>query len=224
MPKFQQLCLLAFLLFSVAACSKKSENVNPDKIDVEYSLTYHSQSNQTTATAKFGYRNRTVKLTEGAYLRIDGFKPDFNSNIKGYTENYAYYKPSVSFEYLDNRDRAYTNQVDMTTAADYPLVFQFVSTNYDLPFYWTGDPLEVGELISLKIAAKATPDSSVTFTASAIGTQFLYISASSIRAKIPLGEAVATLSRTRTAPLQQSAAAGGTIRTSYVNTRTVLVN
>jgi hypothetical protein len=224
MPKFQQLCLLAFLLFSVAACSKKSENVNPDKIEVEYSLTYYSQSNQTTASAKFGYRSRTVKLTDGAYVRIDGFKPDFNTNNRNYTESYNYYKPSVSFEYLDNRDRTHTNQVEMTPAADYPNIFQFVSTNYDMPFYWNGDPLEVGENISLKIAAKATPDSSVTFTANAVGAQFMYISSATVRAKIPLGEATATLTRSRTAALQQGAATGGTIRTTYVNTRTVLVN
>jgi hypothetical protein len=225
--KSLQILSLGLLAASLSfqACKKDSSEVDPNRIKTEYVLVYDQNDNRTTARALFStgmFNGRDVKLNEGASIQFNGASMDYRYGGT-YERTFTGILDSGVFVYNDNMQRSFTNKLYRVQPIDYPNYFNAVTRGQSMDIVWSGNALQAGERVELKITNTSSSDSSVTFTVTNPGATSVFIDGNQLFNRLRAGNARAVLQRYRLEGLEQGTPEGGSRNMIYQVRRDIVV-
>jgi hypothetical protein len=216
-------CLVVGGLFAVlnTACSMEtvgSQDVKPEVIHQDYSVTYREANGSTEYTAQFrvgGWSGTTVELQSPANLKINGQSPG-KSTVFGtmYESSTAGFVPSTTFEYTAADGKVSSNSISIdrvTLGAVSPML----TLNQSFVVPATAPGLSAGETITAEIT-QAGGDNQTTMVVGSFDPARGQISFSlSDLNRLRNGSATLQVYRTKTLSLTQATSEGGTISANY---------
>jgi len=203
--------LLLFLLMS-GCDTYDSGDLNEDKIETNYWLTYDHNQNSTTAKAEFRFGNDFVELSSLSEITFDQH-PLEKSTALGMTWYSVTLDGEVSgvFEYKNDNQDTFANFAAIPPAIEVDSTALF--TNQTSYISWKDVPLQEGETVSVTIQGDSS--SFRAFTKEVNATS-LILRAGELEQKLS-GSVMVTLTRSVEPQLEEKTSKGGKIKIEYIS-------
>jgi hypothetical protein len=213
--RFTQIGLVVLAVLFFSSC-KREESLTADqnRIYSEYSFTYNSNLNKSTAQAAFRVNSSNGRKLELSYPASVRFNEEVLAwrRLTGDYQVTSYAAPTGgTFNYQDTEDQVYQNEASLLNSVELPFGLTTISKNGDFFLPWNGGPLKVGETIEVKIRAGM----SKIFRATIVGSTYLTLDRNSLSG-LTAGTAQIEIERVKVAPISEGTFSGGRITSKYV--------
>lgn len=219
-PNYFALLAGLLLLVGTACETVESGNVDQQRIQTEYTMTYDMHEHKTTAKATFFADNTYLVLTPPAQVFFEETALQ-KSEIPGFVQYKATLNgmyPTGTFRYTDLDGEHYSNTITLADSLTLPDTLH-LSLLGEGSLHWLGNPIGANEKISALIEAEdgtlflaqndVENDSTIRFSVAEISQDFL-------------GYHTIWMSRKATQNLQDATDAGGTLFSVFQSNRAVL--
>lgn len=185
----KQLIALSILSLSMVLIScdpERSEDVNQDRINTDYSIQYKDQKGETEAAAAFWFGSTPLRLTAPAEVTADDrlLKKREFLGIVDYTRTFDSQKATVTFSYTDVDGRTFVNAATLPASIQVDGSVTSFSRSQDQLFTWIGDPVGSDEHVDMQfrsedgeslhyVSKSNTGSSSVLLSANDLGADFI---------------------------------------------------
>ncbi|MEM9861828.1 MAG: hypothetical protein AAF938_09450 [Myxococcota bacterium] len=198
--------------------SEDSANVVQSRVHQSYWLLYDAEQDVTYARAQFRLGNAvgtTLVLSDGATVAFDERAMGFNELLDWHETSFAGQLPSGQFVYDDLNESRFANVANLPGPVDVPTDFPAVLLRDGaLELQWLGSPLGPGESLAVVIAQDANRFNFQRWETRERGATSIVLDAQRM-GRLPLGGAVITLRRWFETTPDDTAEAGGVLRTTY---------
>ena len=212
---------LAFTLFAtvflLTSCLKEnSSDVNQDRIYTDYELFYNSNTDKTTAIARFRFGNvggTLLQLDSTANVTFDGEVLAYNAILGAHAKDYAGLKTTGTFVYTNINGETFMNTVPDMVQVDYPADFDTLNRAEAYTFEWVGTALEASHGVTLTVNDSQLASAQVFATVEPNATSMIL--GINQLGNLSVGPATCHLDRNILVPATEVTSAGGTIAAKY---------
>lgn len=209
--------LLVLVLALSTACNKEpSDSVDQDKIFASYVLEYNGSQDITYARANFHFSNAAgtkLELVDPASVTIDGEIIPFKQALAYYEKDYVGLKNSGDFEYTDVDGNIFNNTVSMIDSLSFPSGIDTLSRSQNFQLFWTGSPVQQGEVITVTIIGSGAGDGQI-FTQAGVGATSIVLTQNKLQ-NLGLENAQFYIRRSKNVAAQEVTSAGGNVIARY---------
>ncbi|WP_421890289.1 hypothetical protein [Marinoscillum sp.] len=216
--------LIALLMSSVIWISCESEDaadVNQQRIETNYTLSYQAGDNKTTASASFLFGSTFLKINSPGSITFDGdrLKETEILGIVDYQKSYSAKVAGGTFVYTNNDGEVYENTLSLPADIDLPASLTELSIAEGAKIAWEGAPLKSGETITFHLSGDG---GDFYASISLVNATFIEIDSADIHATL-LGQCGMSISRSFTGSLAEATEEGG-VAHAQVTSETYAVN
>lgn len=195
--------------------SEDAADVNQQRIQTDYSISYDTSKDQTLVWAQFRFGSTFLKLNHPSSVTFenDKLREEEILGVVQYRKQYSGEVTSGTFRYVNSEEDDYQNTLSLPSVIDLPATLPEFSMADGVTIKWEGDPVQNGETITLYLS---NDNHLFMETTTVVGATMIQVEAGKIQSEL-LGECQVKIGRVFRTSLDEAPEEGGFGRSEFTS-------